>query len=365
MSQPRHQYPHVEIDLGKLKENLAALQERCQASSIELCGVVKGFHALPDVVKVYEQVGLSSIASSRLDQLQGLREAGIRAPLMLIRIPMPCEAEEAVKWSDISLNSEIAVLRLLNEAARRQGKIHKVILMVDLGDLREGFWDWDELVAAAVEVERDMPGLELLGVGTNLGCYGSIQATPEKMRDLVAAAETVEAAIGRKLEVISGGASSSLHMVLDGTMPPRINHLRVGEGILLGSIWGCNMDFMHKDIFTLRAQVIESKVKPSHPVGELSVDAFGRTRTYVDRGHRLRCLLGMGRVDYGESDDLIPREPGIKVLGASSDHTILDVEGAVRRLQVGDVLEFDLCYATMVYLTGSKSVHVYYKQDAE
>ena len=365
MSQPKYQYPHVEIDLGKLKENLAALQERCQASSIELCGVVKGFHALPDVAKVYEQVGLSSIASSRLDQLRGLREAGIRAPLMLIRIPMPCEAEEAVKWSDISLNSEISVLRLLNEAAQRQGKVHQVIMMVDLGDLREGFWDWDELVAAAVEVERDLPGLKLLGVGTNLGCYGSIQATPEKMRDLVAAAETVEAAIGRKLEVISGGASSSLHMVLDGTMPPRVNHLRVGEAILLGGIWGCQMDFMHKDICILRAQVIESKVKPSKPVGELSVDAFGRTRTYVDRGHRLRCLLAMGRVDYGESDDLIPREPGIKVLGASSDHTILDVEGAVRRLQVGDILEFDLCYATMVYLTGSKSVHVYYKQDAE
>ena len=159
-----------------------------------------------------------------------------------------------------------------------------------------GFWDWDELVAAALEVEHDLPNLELLGVGTNLGCYGSIQATPEKMHDLVAAAEQVEKAIGRKLEVISGGASSSLHMVLDGTMPPRINHLRVGEGILLGSIWGCNMDFMHKDIMVLRAQVIESKVKPSHPVGELSVDAFGQTRTYVDRGHRLRCLLAMGRV---------------------------------------------------------------------
>ena len=45
-----------------------------------------------------------------------------------------------------------------------------------------------------------------------------------------------------------------IHMVLDGTMPPRINHLRVGEGILFGRIWGCDMDFMHKHIFTLRAE---------------------------------------------------------------------------------------------------------------
>ena len=361
MSQPIYQYPHVEIDLGKLKENLAALQERCQASSIEITGIVKGFSALPPAVKAYEEVGMHSVGSSRMDQLRRLREAGITAQLMLIRIPMPCEVEEVVRWSDISLESEIAVLRALNQAAERAGKRHKVILMVDLGDLREGFWDRDELVSAALEVEREMPHLELLGLGTNLGCYGSVQATPEKMEELVAAAEQVEQAIGRRLDILSGGASSSLHMVLDGTMPPRINHLRVGEGILLGSIWGCNMEFMHKDIFTLRAQVIESKVKPSHPVGVLSVDALGRTRTYVDRGHRHRCLLAMGRVDYGECDDLVPREAGIKVLGASSDHTILDVEDGVRPFAVGDVIEFDLCYATMVYLTGSRSVHIYYK----
>ena len=143
----------MEIDLGKLKENLAALQERCQASSIEISGVVKGFHALPAAAKVYEEVGVSSIASSRMDQLRGLKEAGIRTPLMLIRIPMPSEVEDVVTWSDISLNSECSVLRLLDEAARNKGKTHKVILMVDLGDLREGFWDWDELVAAALEVE--------------------------------------------------------------------------------------------------------------------------------------------------------------------------------------------------------------------
>ena len=361
MSQPIYQYPHVEIDLGKLKENLAALQERCQASSIEITGIVKGFSALPPAVKVYEAVGMHSVGSSRMDQLRRLREAGITAQLMLIRIPMPCEVEEVVRWSDISLESEITVLRALNQAAERAGRRHKVILMVDLGDLREGFWDREELVSAALEVERELPYLELLGVGTNLGCYGSVQATPEKMEELVAAAEQVEQAIDRRLDILSGGASSSLHMVLDGTMPPRINHLRVGEGILLGGVWGCNMEFMHKDIFTLRAQVIESKVKPSHPVGVLSVDAFGRTRTYVDRGHRHRCLLAMGRVDYGECDDLVPREAGIKVLGASSDHTILDVEDGVRPFVVGDVIEFDLCYATMVYLTSSRSVHIYYK----
>lgn len=358
-------YPQLEIDLGKLQENLAALLERCQVSGIKLAGVVKGFTAIPEAAKVFDRTGLDSIGSSRLEQLKRLRLSGVKTPLMMIRVPMRSEADQLVQWADISLQSEISVLQATEEAAARAGVGHKVILMADLGDLREGFWDREELTSAALAVEREMPHLELLGVGTNLGCYGSVQATPEKMEELISAAEAVEAAIGRRLEVISGGASSSVHMVLDGTMPSRINHLRVGELLLLGRVWGCDMPELHKDVFTLRAEVIEVKIKPSHPVGELSVDAFGRTRTYVDRGHRRRALLAMGRVDYGECEDLVSREPGLIMLGASSDHTLVDVQNTVRDIQVGDILEFDLCYATMVYLTHSESVHLVFKGGPE
>ncbi len=241
MRERQEQYPQLEVDLGKLQENLAALRERCQVSGLKLSGIVKGFCALPEAAKVYDRAGLDSIGSSRLEQLRTLRQAGIRTPLMMIRIPMPTEVDELVEWADISLQSEISVLRATNEAAARAGVRHKVILMVDLGDLREGFWDREELISAALEVEQKLENLDLLGVGTNLGCYGSVQATPEKMEELISAAEAVEAAIGRRLEVISGGASSSVHMVLDGTMPSRINHLRVGELLLLGRVWGCDM----------------------------------------------------------------------------------------------------------------------------
>lgn len=356
-------YPQLEIDLGKLQENLAALQERCQVSGIKLAGVVKGFTAIPEAAKVFDRTGLDSIGSSRLEQLKRLRLSGVKTPLMMIRVPMRSEADQLVQWADISLQSEISVLQATEEAAARAGVGHKVILMADLGDLREGFWDREELTSAALAVEREMPHLELLGVGTNLGCYGTIQATPEKMEELISIAETVEAAIGRRLEVISGGSSSSVRMVLDGTMPKRINHLRVGEALLLGRVWGCDMPFLHKDVFTLRAEVVEVKTKPSVPVGELSVDAFGRTRTFVDRGRRRRAVLAMGRVDYGECEDLIPREPGLIILGASSDHTLVDVQNTVRDIQVGDILEFDLCYATMVYLTHSESVHLVFREE--
>lgn len=338
---------------------------RCQASSIEIAGVVKGFTALPEMVKVFAESGCRYVASSRIEQLRSIRQAGITVPLMLIRIPMLSELEDVIELTELSLQSEIQVLRALNQEAERQGKRHKVILMVDLGDLREGFWYKDELIGAAVEVERQLRNLELAGVGTNLGCYGSVQATPAKMRELVEVAERVEQAIGRRLEFVAGGASSSIPLVLQDKMPERVNMLRLGESVILGYVWGCDMGFMHQDVFTLKAEVIEFKSKPSHPVGELTVDAFGHTPVYVDRGMRRRALLALGRVDYGDPFDLKPRMKGIEVLGASSDHTILDVEAVKDKIKVGDIVEFDLCYATMVYLTNTKSVRIIFKRNGQ
>ena len=111
------------------------------------------------------------------------------------------------------------------------------------------------------------------------------------------------------------------------------------------------MSFMHRDVFTLRAEVIEVKEKPSHPVGEIMFDAFGAKPEYEDRGMRRRALLALGKVDYAFCDQLIPRDEGVAILGASSDHTILDIQDAARSIQVGDVLEFIPHYSNLVYLT--------------
>ena len=363
MNKGTAQYPLLEIDLDKLKDNLAALTERCQSLSVEVAGVVKGFTALPQAAKVYTECGIRTLASSRLGQLRALRGAGIDCERFLIRVPMLTELGEVAELADMSLHSEVGTLRALNAECTRQGKRHKVILMVDLGDLREGFWSREELVDAALEVEYKLDHLELAGVGTNLGCYGSVAATPEKLRELVSAAEAVERAIGRELQYISGGASTSVHMVLDGTLPARVNHLRVGEFALLGGIYGCYPDFMHRDVFTLRMEVVECREKASYPVGERTVDAFGKTREYTDCGIRRRALCAAGRVDYGDPLDLTPRMAGVEVLGASSDHTILDVEDAAVPVKVGSVLDFDVSYGSLVYLTNTPEVRVAFRRN--
>lgn len=362
MSNSKASYPMVELDLKKFRNNIDQAVERCGKLGIGLAGVIKGFTGIPEGAKQFAEAGCEFIASSRLEQIQGCIDYGIKATYMLIRVPMLSEIEEAIRITDISLNSEVEVLKALNKEALKQGKVHKVVIMIDLGDLREGFWDKKEFLDAALMVENECDGLYLAGVGTNLGCYGSILATPEKMNELIADAEMIEKAIGRTLDMISGGATTSFPMVLNNTMPKRINNLRMGEGIILAKdlkdLFRLDMSFMYQDAFTLKAEIIELKDKPSYPVGQLSFDAFGNVGTYEDRGNRKRALLGIGKVDIAYPDMIYPRDKGVEVMGASSDHLIIDVEDAERAFEVGDIVEFDLCYATIVFVTNSPNVKI-------
>lgn len=357
-----NRYPRLEINLAHLQHNVSRIVERCGSCGIQVAGVIKGATGIPEVAQAFDKGGAAFIASSRLEQIEDAIDAGIEKPMMLIRVPMLSEVKDVIRLADISLNSDFEVIKALNEEAKRQGKLHKVILMADLGDLREGFWDKDELVEIAEYIENRMINIQLVGIGTNLGCYGSIAPTAEKLQELVDLAERIEKKLDRELEYISGGATSSLMRVWDKDIPKRINLLRVGEGILLARdldvFYGYDVSELYQDVFRLKAEVIEVKTKPSYPVGTIAVDAFGHTPEYVDRGMRKRVLLGMGKVDYGDPCELIPLEEGIEVLGASSDHTIIDVEDAERDYKIGDIMTFDVCYATIVYLTNCRNVHI-------
>lgn len=355
--------PKLIVDLSKLRSNIDKVKAMCDDVGVEIAGVIKGFTGLPECAAQFERSGCKFIASSRVEQLEPLREYGIQSPLMMIRIPMVTEAADIVRVCDISLNSSVEVLRELNKHARIQDKKHKVILMADLGDLREGFWDKNEMLEAALLVENELHNLELAGVGTNVGCYGSIAPTVDKLEELIAIAEMIEEKIGRELEYISGGATSSLTRIIEGNMPSRINMLRIGEGIILAidlqEYWGYDMDYLYTDVFTLRAEVLEVRDKPTHPVGKIMIDCFGRTPTYEDRGIRKRALVGIGRVDYGAPEDLVCKDEKIQIIGASSDHTILDVEEAAD-IRVGDTIDFKVRYANLVYVTSSDNINKVY-----
>ncbi len=355
-------YPRVEINLKYIEENTQTVVERCGQYGVNVVGVMKGANGIPQVSKAYADGGAAMIASSRLEQLEDAKNFGITAPLMLIRSPMLSEIEDTIRIADYSLNTEAIVLEALNKEAARQNKIHNVILMVDLGDLREGFWDQQEMADIAWHVENELDNLYLAGIGLNLGCYGGIQPTVEKLDELVDSAEKIEARIGRRLDIISGGASTSLMRIWDGNMPERINQVRIGGEICLAftneTLFGYDMSCMHKDAFRLKAEIVEVKDKPTYPVGQIALDDYGKSHTYVDRGIRKRALLAVGKLDYHYYEDLMPLDKGIEVIGANSDYTIIDVENTDKEYKVGDIVEFAMRYSTMVYLTKSKNVKI-------
>jgi predicted amino acid racemase len=359
-------YPILEIDKIKLADNARAVTTLCGTAGIDVAGVVKVVNGDPVCAKIMHENGCGQIASSRMDQLERLRRETPGIPLLLVRIPMISEADALVRAADMSLNSDIAVLRAINAAAKTAGVIHEVIVMIELGDLREGIWQEAEYIAIATEVENELKNLRLAGTGTNLGCYGSISPTTEKMEELIAATERIESAIGRRLDIISGGGSTSLPLVISGEMPERVNHLRVGESIVIckdnEDLYDIKIEGTHRDVLTMKAEVLEARVKPSHPIGEIAYDAFRNKPTYTDRGDRRRALLGVGKVDFGYLDQISPRAKGAELLGASSDHTILDIEDADPDIRAGDVLTFDTCYAAVAFLSSSPSVFKVYSE---
>lgn len=299
--------------------------------------------------------GVKGIGESRIENINRLLMSGINVPVTLLRIPPLSAAREVVSLSDVSLNSELPVIKELSLAAEEMGKVHDIILMVDLGDLREGIWP-DDLLSAAEEVHA-LPGIRIRGIGTNLTCYGGVLPSRENMKQLVEYAERVEDRLGIPMEIISAGNSSSLELVKEGKMPERVNQLRIGEAILLGreTAYGRTWPGLSNDAFVLKAELIEVKEKPSVPIGETGMDAFGEKPVFEDRGKMRRGILNIGREDVAV-DGIIPVDSGISILGASSDHLLVDLTEAAGNVKLGEEISFTMNYGAL--LAGMTSSYV-------
>jgi predicted amino acid racemase len=348
--------PVLEINTSLIKQYASAVRALCAGAGIEASAVIKGYNALDEVTDALYEAGYRSFASSRTAHLKKVRDRfGGKAQTMALRIPMPSEAETVADLADISLNSEIETIALLDHAARNAGKIHKVILMRDLGDLREGIFEPERLTETACIIEKEYKNIRLHGIGANLSCYGTVIPTAENLSDLAANARAIEKAIGRKLDAVSGGASTSLYLAVNGEMPKGINHLRVGGANLMRSeardVPDGALPELTDDAFILWAEIIEIGEKPTRPIGKLGKDCFMNEKTFADRGVRKRALLAVGAFDIGDHEKLVPLDGGVVLLGCSSDHLIADIEDSGREYGLGDAIPMRLRYQAMLFAT--------------
>lgn len=353
-------YPVLEINLKTIKKNATVLKKLCDDSGIKPAAVIKGFNALDKITKSIVESGFQCIASSRIPHLRKVKEKGYPVETMGLRIPMISEVREAVEFCDICLCSEPETVRRLDMEAAARHKTLKVVLMRDLGDLREGIIDGEQFFETACAIEKNYSHIHLLGVGTNLGCYGSVKPTVENLSLLVSNTREIERAIGRKLELVSGGGSTSIYLAVRGMMPEGINHLRIGGALMLRSE-ALNTDDdvlteMSDEGLILKAEIVEIGEKPTYPIGELDKDCFGGIGVYEDLGVRRRALLALGAFDVGNHKKLTPLDRGVKILGGSSDHTIIDIHDSAQNYRLGGVVSFTLSYQAMLFATANDLV---------
>ncbi|MBO1305674.1 alanine/ornithine racemase family PLP-dependent enzyme [Enterococcus sp. 669A] len=341
--------PRIVVNLEKLEKNIAFIAAKLAASELSITAVTKVFEAHPEMIAVYDKFPeIDYFGDSRIENLISYQASPKKK--ILIRIPMQSEAEEIVRYADISFNSELETVKCLNQAAKEQNKIHEIVLMVDLGDLREGYFDQQELLADTAEIMK-LSNIWIKGLSVNLTCYGAIIPNHQNLGQLVELKKQLQQKYNLTLEMVSGGNSSSLYLLDSSTdyLPEGINNLRIGETFVLGreTAYGETYPQMHQNVFTLKAELVELKTKPSYPIGEIGVDAFGNRPEYVDKGNMKRGVAAIGRQDVNP-DDITPLDERIEILGASSDHLILDMSNTGDDYQVGKEVEFSLSYGSLL-----------------
>lgn len=353
-------YPKVTADLTKLRNNLELLASLLHGSGMTMAAVTKCVCADARIVELINSTAVDIIADSRMANLAAVKTD---KPRMLIRIPMQSESEAVVKFSDISFASEISTVKLVGAEAKLQNKRHRIMLMVDMGDLREGvFFRDEEQIFAAAEAILNEKHLELYGLGVNLSCYGGIIPDAANLGGLVELARRLRGKYSIELPMVSGGNSSTIGPLLKGgVVPEGITSLRIGEAYLLGNDTGYNARIpgCEYDAFTVSAEIVELKKKPSKPIGQSGLNAFGEPVSFEDRGTMLRGICALGRQDTNP-DGLTPINPDVEVLGASSDHLLLNLTDC-SKCNVGDAVSFIPDYGALLKAYTSKYVQKDYK----
>lgn len=336
--------PFIELDLAKIYHNAKTLVQLFNSQHIEIMGITKVVLGNPIITKALTSAGIKYIGDSRIENIKRMIKAGINAEFVLIRTPFRSNVKQVVKYADISFNTELSIIKKLSENAVNLNKVHQIILMIEMGDLREGILKTD--IEQMIQNILPLKGIKIRGIGTNLACFGGIKPTALKMKELSDIAMFIEKKFRIKLELISGGNSANFEWFQEIKNRNRINNIRLGEAIFLGreTLYGNPIKGLYQDAINLITEVIESNKKESVPDGEICQNAFGQIPSFKDKGIISRAILGIGRQDV-DVNGLTPLTD-VNIIGSSSDHIILEITKSI--INVGDKIRFKLNYSALL-----------------
>lgn len=349
----------LNIDLLALRHNIQTIDGwvsgRPDASWTLVTKVLCGHEG---VLEALRALGIRSMADSRLANLESIHRACGDIETWYLRLPHLPVVDEIVRLADVSLNSEVQVIEALNEAARKQGKTHKIIIMIELGDLREGVMP-GSLIGFYQRVFQ-LSNLEVIGIGSNLGCLSGAVPSVDQYAQLCLYHELLELKFDKRLAVVSAGTSAALPLLRAGGIPQKVNHFRIGESVFLGTdlLNGSTLEGLRDDVMTLEVDIVEIREKSLFATGETSdmmpfESLQGAENAPGSRGHR--AVVTIGQLDT-EIAGLRPVDPRYELVGASSDLAVVNVCDNPEGLGVGDTIQFRAGYGALVRLMLSKYI---------
>ena len=348
----------VTLNRRKLRENFNFLNRFFAVKNIEWSVVTKVLCGNETFLNEVLSLPIGEFCDSRISNLKTIKALNPGAQTVYIK-PVPLTfVDDVVRYADVSFNTEVETLSLLSSKAVSLNKFHKVVIMIEMGELREG-------VVRARLLEffgkiLKLPNIEIVGIGTNLTCMNGVLPDYQKMKELYGCKKEIENHFAVKIPYISGGASVAVPLIINNEMPSYINHFRVGETLFFGTnVYDDSfIGGMHHDVFTLRAEIIEIKEKPNIPEGNLGSNLTGELKDFsgiARKQNSTRAIIDVGLLDINPVN-IQPVNKNLKIVGGSSDMLVLDLDHSYKRYKVGDTVAFRINYMALLRLMNSAYV---------
>ena len=348
----------ITLETEKLKKNYNYLNTFFKGHDIEWSIVTKMLCGNKKYLKELLDLGINQYSDSRISNLRMIKLLNEEAETIYIKPPAKGVIEEVVKYADISMNTDFETIRMLSEEASRQDKTHKIIIMIDLGELREGVMR-DDFVDFYATVFQ-MKNIEVVGIGTNLSCLYGILPNNDKLLQLCLYKQLIELKFNVDIPFISGGSSVTIPLIEQKLLPKDVNHFRIGETLFMGTDVYNNKKYeeLENDIFKLYAEIIELYEKPLIPSGEMGPNLEGDTVSFDQKNigkSTFRAIIDVGLLDI-DIKHFDPTDTDIKYAGATSDMVVLDLGENPKGYKVGDQIEFTMDYMGIVRIMNSKYI---------